>query len=54
MKQLKTLPKHLSPRDKNPKNKKDFKYIPKKNFKKSNKKVIKESPFNILKNLNFN
>ena len=32
MKGLKTLPKHLAPRDKNPKNEKDFKYIPKKIF----------------------
>ena len=32
MKKLKALPRHLPPRDKNPKNKKDFKYIPKKIF----------------------
>ena len=32
MKGVKILPKHLPPRDKNPKNKKDFKYIPKKIF----------------------
>ena len=32
MKGFKSLPKYLPPRDKNPKNKKDFKYIPKKIF----------------------